>query len=76
MGIVQCLFNLLYYVIGVRNTKKPPSKALIKTLMAKTVKGGSSEDKFYSDISSLVTLLVLSLKAGRQGFPLAAFIAT
>ena len=22
--IVQCLFNLLYYVIGVRNTKKPP----------------------------------------------------
>ena len=26
MGIVQCLFNLLYYVIGVRNTKKPPFK--------------------------------------------------
>ena len=25
--IVQCLFNLLYYVIGVRNTKKPPIKA-------------------------------------------------
>ena len=24
VGIVQCLFNLLYYVIGVRNTKKPP----------------------------------------------------
>ena len=26
VGIVQCLFNLLYYVIGVRNTKKPPDK--------------------------------------------------
>ena len=25
MGIVQCLFNLLYYVIGVRNTKKLPN---------------------------------------------------
>ena len=23
VGIVQCLFNLLYYVIGVCNTKKP-----------------------------------------------------
>ena len=44
--------------------------------MAKTVKGGSTEDKFYSDLSSLVTLLVFSLKARRQGFPLAAFIAT
>ena len=44
--------------------------------MAKTFKGGSTKDKFYRDISSLVTLLVLSLKAGRQGFPLAAFIAT
>ena len=28
MGIVQCLFNLLYYVIGVRNTKIPPKKGL------------------------------------------------
>ena len=44
--------------------------------MAKTVKGGSTKDEFYSDISSLVTLLVLSLKAGRWGFPLAAFIGT
>ena len=24
VGIVQGLFNLLYYVIGVRNNKKPP----------------------------------------------------
>ena len=44
--------------------------------MAKTGKGVSTKGKFYSDISSLVTLLVLSLKAGRQGFPVAAFIAT
>ena len=28
MGIVQCLFNLLYYVIGVRNTKKPPQHCM------------------------------------------------
>ena len=28
MGIVQCLFNLLYYVIGVRNSKKPPKLAI------------------------------------------------
>jgi len=34
--------------------------------------GGSTKDKLlYSDISSLVTLLVLSLRTGRQGFPLA-----
>ena len=34
MGIVQCLFNLLYYVIGVRNTKKPPKEgawAIVKS---------------------------------------------
>ena len=30
VGIVQCLFNLLYYVIGVRNTKKPP---IFRTVM-------------------------------------------
>ena len=28
VGIVQCLFNVLYYVIGVRNTKKPPGNRI------------------------------------------------
>ena len=30
VGIVQCLFNLLYYVIGVRNTKKPPVSCTLR----------------------------------------------
>ena len=32
VGIVQCLFNLLYYVIGVRNTKKPPDFIHVRSL--------------------------------------------
>ena len=39
VGIVQCLFNLLYYVIGVRNTKKPPEKPMIKVRAVGTGNG-------------------------------------
>ena len=38
VGIVQCLFNLLYYVIGVRNTKKPPKLAITDSSFNENIK--------------------------------------
>ena len=59
VGIVQCLFNLLYYVIGVRNTKKPPRNWTVCTIAHAHLNGFFSQH-----VRELIEFLVFLFSRG------------